>query len=66
MQSFSGGCSRADRADGGPDRAVFFLPVEAPQIQFNNRDLHNLVLLSKMSWAMLRIINRVVELQSPG
>ena len=37
---------------GGPDRAVFFLRVEAPQIQFNNRDVHNLVLLSKMSWAI--------------
>ena len=28
---------------------MFFLRVEAPQIQFNNRDVHNLVLLSKMS-----------------
>ena len=60
IQSFSRVCSRAGRADGGPDRAVFFLRVEAPQIQFNNRDV------STMSWAILRIINRVVQLQSPG
>ena len=37
-----------------------FLRVGAPQIQLNNRDV------STMSWAMLRIINRVVELQGPG
>ena len=60
IQSFSRGCSRPDRADGGPDRAVFFLWVGAPQIQLNNRDV------STMSWAMFRIINRVVELQGPG
>ena len=65
IQSFSGGCSRAGRADGGPDRAVFFLWVGAPQTQFINRDVRNPVLLSTMSWAMLRI-NRVVELQGPG
>ena len=60
IQSFNRGCSRAGRADEGPDRAVFFLRVEAPQIQFINRDV------STMSWAILRIINRVVELQGPG
>ena len=44
----------------------FFLRVEAPQTEFINRHVHNPVLLSTMSWAMLRIINRVVELQGPG